>query len=282
MNSKLSKLTQVIISTYNPEINLLRKNLQAILKQFCNVLIVDDGSNNIIDIKKLLEDKNNDIEIKELGQNFGIARTQNIGLQTAINKKMEWILTMDQDSIIPDNFSIEYQKVIEKYDNLGLIGWNQNLDSDQPEIKEDWWILSSGCLLNVKVLKECGGFDEQLFIDHVDTDVCIKMRNHKYKTLVTSKVKLFHQLGEETTKKTFRGAVYHEHSPIRVYYIVRNGIVLFRRYFFKQPAWTIHALKVSIRESIYLLHFQPNKFKNFRLLLKAWFDGIFNQLGRYK
>ncbi|MCX6810984.1 MAG: glycosyltransferase family 2 protein [Candidatus Berkelbacteria bacterium] len=281
MNNWLTKKTQVVVITYNPEINLLQKNLQAILEQFESVLIVDNGSKNIAEIEKLLVDNHLEIKLKKLGQNTGIANAQNVGLQKASEKNFDWLLTMDQDSIIPDNLSAEYQRVIESHDNVGLVGWNQQPKASDPEVKEDWWIVSSGCLISVEALNKVRGFDQNFFIDHVDTDVNIKIRNLGLKTLVTKKVKLFHQLGEETKHKTLRGKNYHQHSPLRVYYIIRNGTTLFRRYFFRQPRWMLMAIKNNFGEGAYLLLYQPNKIKNFFLILRAWFDGIFNRLGEF-
>lgn len=280
----LSKITQAVLVTYNPDIPLLIKNLTALNRQFENILLVDNSSQNIDQIEKITNKVNPHITIKKLSENMGIASAFNEGYKAAKTKRFQWLLTMDQDSVLPDNFSEEYEKIIQKYDNIGLIAWNQRphkLGSGD-EIEKDWYIISSGCLNNMSAMIKCGGFDEKLFIDHVDTDLNIRIRNLGYRTITTNKVKLIHEIGKATDKRTMRGSVYHEHSPVRVYYIVRNGVVLFRRYFLSQPAWMLRALKNSVREGMYLLRFQPNKFRNFLIVSRAWFDGIFNRLGKYR
>ncbi len=279
INLNLSASTQVIVVTYNPEMALLNRNLDALVKQFQNILIVDNNSNNVAEIERTaIKHK---VELDKLSENFGIAYAQNIGLREANNRKLGWLLTMDQDSIIPKNLTEEYEKNLIKYKNVGLIGWDQRTNGTDVElVKDDWWIVSSGCLTSVSALNKVGGFDNTLFIDHVDTDVNIKIKNLGLKTLVTNKVKLYHQLGVKTGQKTVRGDYYHAHSSIRVYYIIRNGLVIFRRYFFKQPIWMLQALKTCFREGMYLLCFQPNKLSNTGLILKAWFDGVFNRLGK--
>lgn len=283
MKNQLSEETLVVVVTYNPEIKLLYKNLSALLDQFESVLIVDNNSENIVEIEKLIKANDLKVDLEKLSDNFGIAYAQNVGLKIATQEKMKWILTMDQDSVIPDNLTFEYEKIIEKYDHLGLVAWDQmpNRKNPQEEIENDWFIVSSGCLTNIKALRSCGGFDNRLFIDHVDTDVNIKIRNLGLKTLTTNRVKLFHRLGTLTNRKTIKGNPYVTHSPVRIYYNVRNSIVLFKRYFLKQPSWTIKAIKNCIKESIYLLYYQPNKLKNFFLILRAWYDGAWNRLGKY-
>lgn len=281
INLNLSAITQVVVVTYNPDIPLLNKNLAALVKQFTNILIVDNNSSNSTEIKK--EAIAHKVEFNKLSDNFGIAFAQNIGLQKANDKRFKWLLTMDQDSIIPKNLTEEYEKNLVKREDIGLIGWDQRTDKTNVEIvKDDWWIVSSGCLVNVSALNKVKGFDSDLFIDHVDTDVNIKIKNLGLKTLVTNKVRLSHQLGIKTGQKTVRGDYYHAHSPTRVYYIIRNGLVIFRRYFFKQPVWMIQALKTCFRESLYLLFFQSHKLRNTVLILRAWYDGVFNRLGKLK
>lgn len=284
MNQSLSSTTQVVVVTYNPETELLSKNLTAIVAQFKHILVVDNNSKNVLGIENLIAKNYPSIELKKLDDNKGIAFAQNIGLKTAFKKELKWLLTMDQDSIIPANLTSEYEKIIIKYDKLGLIAWDQmpNRVNPKEEIENDWFIVSSGCLTDVRALNSCGGFDNELFIDHVDTDVNMKIRNLGLKTLTTRRVKLFHQLGTVTDKKTIKGNPYVTHSPVRIYYNIRNSIVLFKRYFFKQPSWTMKAIKNCIKEGIYLLYYQPNKTKNFGLLLRACFDGTFNRLGKFK
>jgi len=282
MNTKLSRTTQVVVVTYNPEIKLLGKNLHALGKQFDHIMVVDNNSKNIIEIELFIEMNNSKTKLHKLQDNMGIAYAQNIGLKEAINKKMDWLFTMDQDSVIPDNLTSEYQKVLDNYDKVGLIGWSQRKKGDQRDaVYEDWHIISSGCLMKVEALKKCDGFDEKLFIDHVDTDVNIKLKNLGYKILVTKNVKLTHELGTKSDKKTIHGNPYVTHSPVRIYYNVRNSVILFKRYFLSQPNWAIIAIKNCIKEGIYLLYYQDNKLKNFFLLLRAWFDGIFNRLGKF-
>lgn len=283
MESTLSKNTQVVVVTFNPDIKLLEKNFRALDKQFSQILVVDNNSQNSSDIQILAKRINPKIEFAKLKDNLGIAYAQNEGLKLAVKKELPWLLTMDQDSVIPDNFTSEYERIISKYDNIGLIAWNQRPYKlgTSSEIERDWYIISSGCLNNVKALKKSGGFDNKLFIDHVDTDINVRICNLGYRTITTNAFKLIHEIGKATTKKTIRGYIYHEHSPVRIYYIVRNGVVLFRRYVWTQPAWMLRAIINSFREGLYLIYYQPNKIKNFGIVLRAWFDGLFNRLGKY-
>ena len=78
------------------------------------------------------------------------------------------------------------------------------------------------------MFKEIGEFDENLFIDYVDTDYCIRLRKSGYKLIQFARPIMMHSLG--ITKDTL-GYSFYEHSPIRNYYIFRNKLYILTKYF---------------------------------------------------
>ena len=46
------------IVTYNPDIGRLCENIKAIISQIHNIIVIDNGSDNIIEIQSLLEQFN--------------------------------------------------------------------------------------------------------------------------------------------------------------------------------------------------------------------------------
>ena len=93
----LSEITQVVVVTYNPEIELFEKNIKALHAQFEHILIVDNNSRNITDIERLLLIFKYSVQLTKLNHNMGIAYAQNLGLKQATEKNLDWLLTMDQD-----------------------------------------------------------------------------------------------------------------------------------------------------------------------------------------
>ncbi len=167
MSKDFSKSTLAVVVTFNPEIELFKKNIAALSLQFERILVVDNHSDNIEEIKtasKIVPT----IKIKELAKNLGIAAAQNFGLKEAVAAKINWLLLMDQDSVIPDNLISEYQKIIDNNEDIGLVTWDPNSKKISQKIIENChWIVSSGSLVSVSGLKSVGGFDDRLFIDHV-------------------------------------------------------------------------------------------------------------------
>ena len=116
------------IVLYNPEISLLKKNIEAIRNQVTKVVLVDNGSNNYQDVQRLLNDYDNTYLISN-GDNLGIAKALNQIMEMSKEDGAQWVLTLDQDSVCPDGMVQKYQVYTD--DNIGMIcprldivGWN--------------------------------------------------------------------------------------------------------------------------------------------------------------
>lgn len=68
-----------VIVTFNPEIDRIRENINAIVNQVSCVLIVDNASKNITDIMELI-DGIDSVKLITLKDNLGIAAAQNTGM----------------------------------------------------------------------------------------------------------------------------------------------------------------------------------------------------------
>ncbi|MHB8132373.1 MAG: glycosyltransferase, partial [Mobilitalea sp.] len=84
------------IVLFNPNIDRLKKNIDAILPQVEVLYIIDNNSDNIDLIEKYLQNKNT-IILQKNSENFGIAKALNQMCNLANLKGFDWILTLDQD-----------------------------------------------------------------------------------------------------------------------------------------------------------------------------------------
>ena len=85
------------IVTYNPDIEKLKKNISRIAGQVCKLVIADNGSKNIEDIKRLAAAFEN-VSVILNYENFGIARALNQIMKWSSNNGGDWTITLDQDS----------------------------------------------------------------------------------------------------------------------------------------------------------------------------------------
>lgn len=94
----MNKRVVAVVITYNPELERLKKNIASLLPQVQKIIIVDNGSKNIHSIEETFNVEK--VYTKKLKKNVGIAKAQNIGFNEAKSYSADWVLTMDQDSIL--------------------------------------------------------------------------------------------------------------------------------------------------------------------------------------
>jgi len=121
----------VLMPTYNAE-KYLREAIESILQQTFTdfeFLIIDDGStDNSIDIIRSYKDTR--IRLVKNGQNIGISRTLNRGIELAAS---DIIARMDADDIsLPDRLKKQY-KYLQKHPKCSLVSSNVELISETGE-----------------------------------------------------------------------------------------------------------------------------------------------------
>lgn len=238
------------IVLYNPNINRLIENIEAVSKQVENVYCFDNGSDNFFDIKLTLSKYCNVILLGG-DKNLGIATALNKIAERSILDKMQWLLTLDQDSICSHNM---IKIFCEHADNqeVGII-CPLMVDKRRPieffskkDIEYVEFCITSGSFINLNVYTKVGGFDDWLFIDLVDDDYCYKMRLFGHKILRINSIVLDHELGELKMSKVAKfylwlGDILHikkikalsykrKVSPMRLYYATRNTVYLRKKY----------------------------------------------------
>ena len=258
------------IVTYNPNIDRLRENYLHIRDQVDVIVICDNGSGNLNEIKEILDEK--DVTIC-LGENKGIATALNKLCQYAYENNYEWIMTLDQDSVCPQGMVDELARHC--YANVALVGprivyegYEEYSAKFVREIEDVEWVITSGSLTNTNVWKTIGGFDDLLFIDKVDTDYGIRANKAGYKVRRNNIVVLNHELGNMQCRKLFGRTVYvTHHNPTRIYYQCRNTIYLSQKIGLRNP--TVETGKIITKIILY----EGNKVEKLKNAFKGICDG---------
>lgn len=279
----MSNLMIAGIVLYNPELKRLEENVNAILPQVDILLLVDNGSYNIQQIKERYQSIQG-VRIIQLGSNKGIAAAQNRICELTRNEGYEWVITLDQDSVAPQGLVVEYEKMIAD-SNVAMVcpriidrNFGEIEDGKKHEgIEEVLTCIASASAIRISAWEEVGGFFEPLFIDKVDFDMCYSLHEHGYKILQTNNVNLLHEVGHGQLE-FFAGKqrLILNHSPLRYYYIMRNGFIVGRRH---------HMLWKHLRANIRLVY-QINRYESGRwekniMLLKGFLDGLIGKEGKY-
>lgn len=266
------------IVLYNPNTQRLQENIEAIIPQVDSIVIVDNGSteslyNNILETFDHISYIRNE-------KNMGIAYALNQICGYAYSHGYNWVLTLDQDSIATPGMVDVYRSIAN--DEIGILGcW---IHDRGYQIDESWgikngtfetdWVITSAAFTNINAWKSCGGFDNGMFIEWVDWDICESMRKAGYKIMKTYKTKLIHELGHGTRLVMVR---HHQmqvmnHKPIRYYYSTRNRIYMARKY---KHIGLWEQLK-EIGFKLYTVErYERNKLQNLVAIIKGTIAGFF-------
>ena len=139
--------------------------------------------------------------------------------------------------------------------------------------------MTSGALMKSETYQKLGPFEDQLFIDGVDTEYALRMRAAGYR-IVESNVVLNHSLGK-MTPHVFAGRhiFVTNHNPRRRYFITRNRIVLLRRYMGKDREWTAYELTDFWKGTVALLLFEQDRWLKIKYMVRGAWDAILGRLG---
>jgi rhamnosyltransferase len=279
-----------IIVTYYPDKDLPQR-VKLIANQVKKVVIVDNGSSKdcISMLEKISLEYSVHLILNE--QNFGVAKALNYGFNYAIKSETNyyWCLTMDQDTIL---YPEMVKKLINSYDEcpfrneIGIIGSNYEeyhtgrilyKKKDNERWAEVNHLPTSGCLHSILMYKNVGNFREDLFIDYIDTEYCIRSKKFGYRIIINSDVNMLHPLGNYKFNSLYKFLTGREmitnYPPIRHYYWTRNGIILIRELFWKNINWSINELYyLLIRRVLIVIIFEDSKLYK----LKNIFLGIFH------
>ncbi|MEE5988831.1 glycosyltransferase [Ligilactobacillus equi] len=242
------------IVLYNPEIELLKKNVEVLYKQVEEILLYDNGSDNILKVIEAFSNYEN-ITIKNGIKNKGIAHALNEILEWADSKNYEWVLTMDQDSICSKSIIKEYSEYLNSDKvalicpfvlNNGKVTFEEYKKMNLPkssEITDPVKCITSACLTNVKITKKLKGFNDSLFIDCVDIDLNCKVLEAGYRIIQVNTTYMIQQMGKGIEIPLFdklqritgadifkRAKVVATYSNMRLYYHSRNSRYIRKTY----------------------------------------------------
>jgi len=296
------KNTCAICVTYNPEPKLLYKVLSACALQVEQVFILDNGSND--DIRSWIPEAAN-IEPVLLEKNRGIAAAFNEGIKRARAEGFQYVLLLDQDSVIPDKIVEQYRTLLDHLRAAGhsvaAIGpryvnprtkqissffrfewfYNRRLKAKElsTTVPTDF-LISSGSFYPIDVFEKVGLFDKNLFIDHVDTEWCLRAAHRGLQCFGAAEIIMEHSLGEnEVQLWVFGRRTQPLHKPFRLYYIVRNSLLLYRMPHVPLKWISGDILRLARLLLMYCL-FAPQRGVSIDFFFKGFADGVRGVVGQ--
>ncbi|MDD2780908.1 glycosyltransferase family 2 protein [Sulfuricurvum sp.] len=275
-----------VVVLYNPD-NIVIDNINTYINDVEIVFVVDNSDQKKISIIKNLL-KNSKIYYIDNHGNQGIANALNIGSKNAINMGYKWLLTMDQDSKITQDMLLKMTHYIQTHtaSEISIISpFHANKFQQNSSTKELYstilTTMTSGNLLNLDVFQQIGGFTENLFIDYVDNEYCLRSNLLKFKVIRINHAILEHNLGNLKQHQIFWKKFFStNHSPIRRYYSFRNRLKIIELYQNNFPTYCQFEKSRFFVDIIIVLLYEKERCSKFKMMLRGYLDykrGIFGK-----
>lgn len=275
-----------VVVLYNPISDYIN-NVRSYVDQVDHLYVVDNtcDSDNSWMLAELLDGK---CDYIPLMRNVGVAFAYNLACKRAIKDGCGYILIMDQDSSFENcDASVLIRSVINGVDaNVGIMTachpfeFNP-LPTCNGELDEVLFTMGSGCVLSLKAFEDVGLFDENLFLDCVDQDYCVRLGLRGYKIFVNKKILLCHRLGNIEQKRILGMKIFvSNHPPFRRYYITRNRLYMIERYIALCPKFAGFCFLRLFREIIAILLLERQKFEKINAIIKGFLHYMIRSRGR--
>lgn len=267
---------------YNPQPDVIL-NIKTYIDYVDQLYLVDNSDTDNRQLAKLLGNEDKVVYISNRS-NLGIATALNIGCRKAIAVGYKWIITMDQDSKVL-NCDFSKVRLEENSDKVALYypSYIINGDKYKYKITEDGKplvVMTSGNIIDLEVFEKVNGFEDKLFIDYVDIDYCLKLKQNGYQLEEVVGYNLEHELGKSIIKKNRLFEVLLTNHPlIRRYYISRNKFYMLHKYsniktYYDKEKHTL------LKEIIKIILFEEQKTKKLRVIYEGYRDFKLGNFGK--
>ncbi len=282
-----------VVVAFHPEPARFAELLGAVAGQVDAVIVVDNGRDAVAPGCRVLQQPGN----------VGIAAAQNAGIRAALDAGATHVLLLDHDSVpaqdmvarlrgpldsgaaIGDRiaaagpvFADESAGTESWFVRFGALGFRRERCRDGAATIEADLLISSGTLIVADALRDFGGMDESLFIDHVDTDWCLKARAKGWRLIGVCAARMSHRLGDRAVRVA-GGRPFYVHGPLRQYYTFRNSALLYRRPH-APVRWMLgDAMRLAKLLAATAL-FAPPRLRNLAAALRGFADGWRGRSGK--
>ena len=283
----MKKRIIAIISVFHPdEFNII--NIEKFIEQVDFAYICDNSPQ-----------KSSALEVLEKSEY--IFNGANLGLSLAFNRVLksysflnsDFIVFFDQDSVIQkghiQTLVSEYERLEMRGIKIGCIGPNfYNVYSNRENtyidntynknVRAVDFLMTSSLLCKYDTLKNIGFWNEKIFLDLSDYDLCWRIRANGYMLFIAPSIILCHALGKGEKKIGLLRI--KEGSPFRVYYQTRDCLRLIAKSYVPLKFKLRFFLMLTVRPIVYLI-FLGDKRERIKYYIKGIRDfskGIYGSL----
>ncbi len=255
-------------------------SLKRMRNQDYDVLIVDNCStDDSPDELKRAYAEDPQISVIATEENRGFAGGNNFGIRAAIENGAEWILLLNNDTEVEEDFldrmvrDIDRDTIYAPRINLfsdrttpwyaaGQIDFNTGIVKNGDPEKGGEVTFASGCcmLFSSDVFRKIGEMDEGYFMYYEDVDYCLRARAAGIRIIYRPEAVIYHKVG---------GTTGGEQSKLSIYYNNRNRFWIIRKY---RELFTARCIFYTAGTRMLRCCCGVIKNGNDKIILRAWKD----------
>jgi rhamnosyltransferase len=280
-----------VVVTYKPEAYVV-ENLRKVRPQVEHLVVVDNGSSALSLAPIRDSSREMGFDLIENGSNLGIAEALNIGVRRGEDLGAKWVLLLDQDSTVTDEFARQLLSDFE------LHAANRSVKSIVPRYVDPksgvertfaldkegavFIAITSGSFFPIEIFKECGYFQQELFVYTVDDEYSLRLRLKGYKIMQSRTAILLHASGFPIFYRAFGRTLFRasNHSATARYYLNRNRVWMVRAYGRKFPSWTYAVVAAFFKETLKILAVEPSRWLKIVRTAQGIYDGVLGRMGK--
>jgi rhamnosyltransferase len=282
--------TCAVIVTFHPQAAVLG-NLAKVRSQVEGLVVVDNGSPAELLSPLRAAAQALGFTLIENRVNMGIAAALNTGVRWAKARGFRYVLLFDQDSTVTEGFSHAMLAAYEAHplrDKLALVTPSQ-VERSTGHARSHRFAkdgsplvaITSGSLMPVEIFDQCGWFQEELIIDCVDHEYCLRARSSGYTLAECRQAVLQVAVGSITAHHAFGVTILaRNYSARRRYYLTRNRLVMVLRFWRQQPAWCCRALQDIVQDAMKVAFVEEERWSKMTHTARGVYDALCGRMGK--
>lgn len=263
----------------------------------CQIVVVDNCSTNLDD--DAIEFIRKNTVYLQSKENIGFSGGNNIGIRWALSNKYDYVLLLNNDTIVKSNFLKELFDGIKNKSNVGAaigkiyyyhdknllwyaggrtdynigmvyqIGYEEQ-DVGQYDVQQEAQF-ATGCMMLIpcKVIKEIGFLEESFFLYAEDLEYSLRLQKKGYSIYYIPSSVIYHKVGSSSGKinVSFKTQYYNVRNTIRCFNMYQN---------FLQKLLTIIYQTLRYSKYIVLRRYDP------RAVFLAYKDLLMKNTGKFE
>lgn len=213
------------------------------------IILVDNGSTD--GSEQILRERFPEIKLIQTGENLGFAEGNNIGIRYALNKGADYILLLNNDTVVDRDFVTELVRAAESDKSIGIlsskmyfydkpdtlwyagaifnlktgrsrhIGYNEKDKGQYDKVRETDRACGCSMMVSREVCETVGLMNPEYFCYGEDVEWSLRIKKAGYRVVFVPSSRLWHKISI-STGGTGKGN--------NIYYSIRNQLRLVKTY----------------------------------------------------